>query len=260
MTYSKPLPKNEANDVKAWDLPFVEDVNKEALNQKTNALNKRSDWKYEPPEVEEEILPPTAEEIEAIRQAAYEEGYNEGKQLGFDDGRAAGFEEGKEAGQQEGFEEGKQQGLDAGTEEISQLAENWKTLASHLHKPLNQANSDTRQQLVHLAVALARAVIRTEVNTNENVVLQALSEGLKVLPINEKMYQMHMHPDDIALVRERFDDTTIAENSWHFVASPGMSRGGCDITSSKNAVDVSIERRCRDVLDQFLLDQGLGND
>ena len=42
--------------------------------------------------------------------------------------------------------------------------------------------------------------------------------------------------------------------------APAMERGGCDITTVQNAVDVSIERRCRDVIDKFLLNQGLSDD
>ena len=63
----------ELEDAKGWDLPHVDE--QDTIDDgKTNALNRRSDWKYEPPEEPEEIKPPTAEEIEAIRQAAYEEG------------------------------------------------------------------------------------------------------------------------------------------------------------------------------------------
>ena len=76
----------ELEDAKGWDLPHVEQP-ESTQESKTNALNRRSDWKYEPPEEPEEIKPPTAEEIEAIRQAAYEEGYNEGKQTGFEEGK-----------------------------------------------------------------------------------------------------------------------------------------------------------------------------
>ena len=62
--------------ISAWDLPFVEDERK-AAETTTNALNRRSNWKYEPPEnqveEEEEFAPPTAQEIESIREAAQSE-------------------------------------------------------------------------------------------------------------------------------------------------------------------------------------------
>ena len=90
MSSNKGFSDDELHEAKAWDLPFVEDARQQQDDGKTNALNFRSDWKYEPPEEEEEILPPTADEIEAIRQAAYDEGYAEGKATGFEEGKQEG--------------------------------------------------------------------------------------------------------------------------------------------------------------------------
>ncbi|MEW9797541.1 flagellar assembly protein FliH [Alteromonas sp. CYL-A6] len=260
MMANRPFSEFDQGDVKTWDLPYVEDKDAAEIAQRTNALNKRSDWKYEPPEEEEEVLPPTAEEIEAIRQAAQEEGHQEGYQKGFEEGRQKGEEEGRESGHQEGYEAGHQEGLDAGKQAIDTQAEQWQQLINHVHSPLNQLNDETREQMVKLAVALARAVIRTEVTTSEAVILKALSEGLSVLPVNENTYRIHMHPDDIELVTAHYGDDVIKERGWQLVASDNMQRGGCDITTTHNAVDVSIERRCRDVLDKFLTQQGLSDD
>ncbi|MBU3022209.1 flagellar assembly protein FliH [Aestuariibacter sp. A3R04] len=257
----KPHSDDEFLEAKSWDLPFLS-VEKSAEEQgKTNALNRRSDWKYEPPEPEEEeIQPPTMEEIEAIRQAAHDEGFNEGKQAGFEQGQAAGFEEGKQAGYAEGLQLGKDEGLQQGEAHINELASAWSALADNLAAPLAQVNDDTRRQLVKLAVALSRAVVRTEVTTNESCILQALSEGLKALPASETNYQIAMHPDDIELVKSHYGEDSVSEKGWQLIETPAMARGGCDITTAQNAVDVSIERRCRDVLDKFLLEQGLANE
>lgn len=254
-------PDDEFNEAKSWDLPFLSDEKSTQDLQRTNALNRRSDWKYEPPEPEEEeILPPTAEEIEAIRQSAHDEGYNEGKQTGFEEGKAQGYTEGKEQGHGEGLEAGKAEGLEAAQAEIDALAANWTSLADNLTAPLSQVNDDTRKQLVRLAVSLARAVIRTEVKTGEDAILQALAEGLKALPVNETRYHITMHPDDIQLVTEHYGKDTVEQKGWQFIESPAMSRGGCDITTQQNAVDVSVERRCKDILNKFLLDRGLSDD
>lgn len=244
-------------DSTTWDLPFVDGPNLEAERQKTNAINRTSEWKYEPPEVEEEILPPTAEEIEAIRQAAYQEGYEQGKQQGYDEGKAEGHAEGLAAGQEEGFAAGNAQGLEAGTEQINALATQWQGLIDTFHAPLEQVNENTRQQLVKLATVMAKAVIRTEVQTSDAAILQALSEGLKLLPINEASYQISLHPEDIELIKAHFGEDVEAQKGWVFLSSPGMERGGCDVSTTHNAVDVSIERRTRGVITQFLLEQGL---
>ncbi len=248
----------ELEEARGWDLPFVEAPPVED-DDKTNAINKRSDWKYEPPEEVEEIKPPTAEEIEAIRQAAHDEGYSEGKQQGFDDGKTEGFEQGKQEGTEQGLKEGLEQGLQQGETQVSQQTELWQALVSQLHAPLEKVDEQVRKEVVKLAVALARSVIRTEVQSNEAIILQALSEGLKALPVEENQYSIHCHPDDILLIQEHFGSEVIKERGWTLIDTPSLERGGCDIVTQHNAVDLSVERRCRGVLDKFLLDQGLSD-
>jgi flagellar assembly protein FliH len=238
-----------------WDFPFVEDSSVKPQSS-TNAYNKRSDWKYEPPEEVEEILPPTAQEIEEIRAAAFQEGYKEGHHQGLaeglEEGRKTGYDEGLETGSKEGLE----QGLATGEEQIQQTIGAWQALLDSIHHPVAQVETQLESELVNLAVSLARSVIRAETVTNKDIIFQALSEGLKVLPIQESQYQVHLHPDDIVLIKQHFDQAEIDKHNWLFVEAPQMSRGGCDITTVANAVDVTVERRCRDVLDKFLLDQG----
>lgn len=251
------LKQDEAEALfKAWDLPYMEDKVKQDPT-KTNAINKTSDWKYEPPEPEEEITLPTAEEVEAIRQAAYQEGFELGKAEGLEQGLAEGHEQGLEQGKEVGYAEGHEQGLASGTEEIQQQLALWQQLTHELIEPVAKVESQLEQELVKLAVSLARSVIRTEVQSNQDIIFQALSEGLKVLPIQEQSYQIHLNPEDIQLIKQHFAEQEIEKHRWHFIESPEMQRGGCDIVTNSNAVDVSIERRVREVLDKFLLEQGL---
>ncbi|QHJ13599.1 Flagellar assembly protein FliH [Paraglaciecola mesophila] len=247
-------------DISAWDLPFVEDQSK-ADSTTTNALNRRSNWKYEPPEnqadEEEEFSPPTAQEIESIREAAQGEGFEAGKQEGLEKGHQEGFEQGKEQGFEQGLEEGRAQGLAEAQETIHQQLESWQSLLSTLHQPVALVEDALQKELVSLAVSLAKSVIRAEVKTNSDIIFNALSEGLKALPINEKQYQIHLHPEDLALVTVHFSEQEIEKHGWQLVEAPNLSQGGCDIVTQSNAVDVSIERRVKDVLDKFLLEQGL---
>jgi len=260
MSSNKGFSEDELVGAKAWDLPYVETPKSKQDEGKTNALNFRTDWKYEPPEEEEEILPPTAQEIEEIRQAAHDEGFAQGKTLGFEEGKAEGIEQGLAEGRESGHAEGLAQGLDEGKAQIDAQVEVWQKLIGHIHDPLSQTNDQTRDQLVKLAVTLAKAVIKTEVTTNQDVILQALAEGMKALPVSQNRYQIHMNPEDVVLVTDSIGEAAISEKGWHFIDAPTLQRGGCDITTEHNAVDVSIERRCRDVIDKFLTNQGLSDD
>ena len=247
----------QEDEFKAWDLPYVEDSTQSEDDKTTNAFNRKSDWKYEPPEAEEEILPPTAEEIEAIRAAAHAEGFAQGQLEGHAQGAEEGFAKGHEEGLAKGLEEGTTQGLATGEEQVQQHLNTWVSLIDSIQNPVKRVEKDLEKELVLLAVSLAKGVIRSEVKTNTDLIFQALSEGLKALPIQEKHYQIHLHPDDIQLVNNHFSPEEIIKHRWEFIESPNMSAGGCEIVTQSNAVDITVERRVKDVIDKFLLEQGL---
>lgn len=248
----------QKDEVEKWDLPYVEDTN---LTEEvtTNAFNHKSNWKYEPPESEVEILPPTAKEIEEIRAAAHAEGFSQGHVEGHAQGSQEGLLKGHEEGLSKGLEEGKSQGLAKGEEQVQQQLASWTSLIDSIQDPLANVEQALEKELVLLAVSLAKGVIRSEVKTNTDLIFEALSEGLKALPIKEKHYQIHLHPDDIELVNNHFSPEEITKHRWDLIESPKLSAGGCEIITQSNAVDITIERRVKDVIDKFLLEQGLSH-
>lgn len=253
----KATSSNTFDDAITWDLPSV---NSDVQSNATNALNKSRTWKYEPPEVEEEIKPLTAKDIEDIRAAAYEEGLALGKQEGYADGLQQGQQEGAEQGLSEGKEQGLAEGMQAGQAQMDELAKSWQSIIEQAANPLAQVNAELEKELVILAVKLAKSVINVEVLTQNEVLLSAISEGIKVLPIQESQYQFQMNPIDLAMVKGHFGDDVIAENNWKLIENPSIERGGCELSTQNNAVDMSIERRTADVFTQFLNAQGLQHD
>jgi flagellar assembly protein FliH len=249
----------QKGEYKSWELPYVEDTRQAEDDTITNAFNRKSNWKYEPPEPEIEILPPTAEEIEEIRVAAHTEGVSQGHQEGHAQGYEEGLAKGLEQGMAKGLEDGTIQGLAAGEEQVHQHLSSWTSLINSIQTPLANVEKALEKELVLLAVSLAKGVIRSEVKTNTDLIFQALSEGLKALPIQEKHYQIHLHPSDIELVNNHFSPEEITNHNWDFIESPELSAGGCEIVTQSNAVDITVERRVRDVIDKFLLEQGLSH-
>lgn len=246
-------------DAEAWDLPYVEDEQPKDLDA-TNAFNKRSEWKYEPPEPEEEILPPTAEEIEAIRAAAHREGLESGLAEGRTQGHKEGLASGKNEGFAEGHKEGLEQGLNDAKQDIAQQIEKWQQLIGELYSPVAKTHSEVERQLMLLAISLAKSVIRTELKVPSEVILTALREAVAVLPVSKQTVRIRLHPDDLAFVEKHFSPEQIAKQQWHFIAAPELSLGGCEVMTQDNAVDHSIERRCKEVIDRFLLQHGLSDE
>lgn len=250
-------PVKESNDVDTdlWSIPHVEQDIK-VDDEKTNALGKKSTWRYEPPEEEhiEEIAPLTAEDIEEIRQAAHEEGFNQGKEEGY----SKGYEEGKSTGHEEGIksghEEGIETGLAQGKETVDALAEEWKILIQQLHTPLADVEKNIEEQLLHLVVQLTQAITLQEAKTNPDIITSAIGEGIKILPSHEANTQILIHPDDIKIVEEQFGEGYIIEQGWKLLAAPQLERGSCQIENSTSNIDLSIKSRMTDVLESFLQD------
>jgi flagellar assembly protein FliH len=247
------LSSEEADNLDTWSIPDVK-VNTVEDDGKTNALGKSRRWHYEPPEETEiiEPVPLTAEEIEEIRQAAFDEGFSQGKEEGF----AKGHEEGKEVGHQEGLtighEEGVSNGFAEGKEASEQQVAAMQSLVEQLHHPLANVEKNVEAQLLQLVVQLTQAVTQHEAKTNPDILLSAISEGVKALPSQETQTQILLNPQDIKLVEQQFGEGHIQEQGWRLLAAPQLSPGSCQIENSTSNIDLSVKSRLNEVLESFL--------
>ena len=247
--------KSDQQEHNVWSLPDVEKKLTQAQLEQTNALGKRTNWQSEVPQEEEvEVAPLTAEEIEEIRQAAHEEGFNQGKEEGF----AKGYEEGKAQGLSEGttqgIEQGTEQGLAQGKETIDTLTQQWQSLIEQLNKPLASVEKNVEEQLLHLVVQLTEAVVLQEAKINPDILMAAISTGIKTLPSNEAQTQIHLHPDDIKQVTEQFGEQHIIDSGWRLLPAPQLTPGSCQIENSTSSIDLQMKSRLKQVLEPFLQD------
>lgn len=247
------LKSNKTDQVNTWSVPDVQS-DLDETEQQTNALGKSRNWRYEPPEETNvtEPVPLTAQDIEEIRQAAFDEGFTQGKEEGY----ATGFEEGKVSGHQEGLitghEEGVSQGLAEGKETSEQQIAAMKTLIAQLHQPLLNVEKNVEAQLLQLVVQLTQAVTKHEAKTNPDILLSAIAEGIKALPGQESQTQILLNPQDIKLVEQQFGATHIQEQGWRLLAAPQLSPGSCQIENSTSNIDLSVKSRLNEVLESFL--------
>jgi len=238
-----------------WSLPTVESENT-PVDESTNAMGIKPSWRFEPPEehVEEEITPLTAEDIEDIRQAAFDEGFNQGKEEGFAKGHEEGKVSGHEEGLAQGHEEGVETGLAEGKKQIDEQSSAWALLTEQMHKPLQDVEKGVEQQLIHLVVQLTEAITLQEAKTNPDILIGAISAGIKALPSQETQTQILLHPDDIKLVEKQFGAMHVQEQGWRLLPAPQLVPGSCQVENSTSNVDLSVKSRMKEVLDSFLQD------
>lgn len=242
--------------LKRWPSPEL-DAEKKLSSGKTNALNKtlplqKAAITQVEQEAELEIKPLTADDIEQIRQAAFDEGFAQGKEEGFSKGYAEGREQGTADGLAHGQAEGKKQGLEQAAGEIEQQKQELSRLLDQLQQPLMQVDQQVEQQLLQLCLAMAEAVIAVECKTNPQVILKTLSDATAILPLQTEHILIKLHPEDIAIVEQHFSAEQLAERHWQLRSDPAIERGGCLLETPLSSMDRSIKHRLQSSLEHFL--------
>jgi flagellar assembly protein FliH len=245
--------QDQGSDV--WPLPNVERQPNTEESNKTNAFGKKSNWVYEAPE--SEIIEPeplTAQDIEDIRVAASEEGFNQGKEEGYIQGFEEGKKQGFEAGKKLGVDEGTEEGLVKGKNAIDLLANQWQTLIEQLHTPLASVEHNVEEQLLNLVLQLTEAVVLHEAKTNPDILMAAIAAGIKSLPSSEAETQICLNPEDIKRVEKQFGADYIQQQGWRLLPAPQLAQGSCQIENSTSHIDLQMKTRLKQVFEPFLQD------
>ncbi|MDW6001514.1 flagellar assembly protein FliH [Vibrio mangrovi] len=219
---------------------------------------KETALKYDPgwmpdmePSVEEEPLELTEEEIELIRQGAYQEGLHQGQEAGFRQGYDKGKEEGYQAGHQEGLEAGQNDGLAAGQQIIDEHVASFVNLANQFAQPLALMNAQVERQLVDMVLSLVREVVRIEVQMNPQVILDTVKSSVESLPVTGHEITLKLNPEDVEIVRQSYGEENLDFRHWTLISEPSLNRGDVQIEAGESNVSYRIEDRIRTTLKNF---------
>ena len=178
----------------------------------------------------ENTNPLTVEALEAVQQAAQEEGFK----LGYD----------------EGFQQGHEAGLKAGETDILQQAQQWKALIDSLNNPLKSIDSIVEQDLLSMISLLVRQMVYHELEQKPEMVLTAVREALAVLPVSDRQLKVYLNPEDMELVKNglKLDEDT----GWQWYEDPLVSRGGAKLVTADTTIDATVETRLNNLISRLL--------
>lgn len=151
------------------------------------------------------------------------------------------FERGRQEGRQEGLQEARSEfdktvsALGRGLEEISRLRESLLTTSS--------------QDMLRLVLAIARQVIGAEVTIGREVILSTIDRALKAA-VRSDSYHIKVHPDELALVRERkplFHASVAGLKNITFEGDPSVAPGGCLVESELGEVDATLDTQIEEI-------------
>ncbi|WP_019613262.1 flagellar assembly protein FliH [Psychromonas ossibalaenae] len=246
------------SDYRHWSLPELDESETEEA-QETTLFGKPANWYHREKEiveedVEEQPQPLTLDDIEAIRQSAYEDGFKEGKDAGFAQGLEDGKTQGLSEGHQQGLEQGTVQGLNEGQAQIDKQISRWQLLIERLHNPLEKLDDNVEYQLIRLATMLAEQITRCEVQSNPQIILQALKQAVEALPVSEQTLKILLHPDDLVFVQDAYSAEVCLQRGWDLQPEPALARGDCQIHTQTSSVDYAFSTRIEQVLKHFFQD------
>lgn len=235
---------------KKWGLPdYGAEINKQA---KDTAFNYDPGWMPDFDEPEPEApLELTEEQIELIKQGAYQDGLHQGQEAGFKQGYEKGKEEGFEAGHAEGNEAGKLEGVTAGQEYIQQQVSIFMGLANQFAQPLELMNAQVEKQLVDMVLTLVKEVVHVEVQTNPQIILDTLKESVEALPISGHAITIKLNPEDVAIVHAAYGDNELDCRNWSLASEPALNRGDVEIEAGESSVNYRMEDRIHTVIQGF---------
>lgn len=185
--------------------------------------------KPEPPEMEEvpleEVQPLTLEELESIRQEAYNEGFAIGEKEGFHSTTLKVRQEAETA--------------------LAAKIASLELLMANLFEPIAEQDTQIEKSLVDLVQHITKQVIKRELAIDSTQIEHVMRDALKLLPLGVENVRLYVNPQDFAQVkalRERH------EESWRIVEDESLLPGGCRVETEHSRIDASVESRVTQVM------------
>ena len=183
----------------------------------------------------EQYLNAARQQAEVIKQQAYEESYQLGQ------------EQGRQDGQQEGYQNGFSQGQQAGRAEMQQLIEqaigNTQQLLRVTEEEIKEQLIAAEEQIVAIALAVARKIVAYEVSENPMVVLPLVKAALEKVSDQEEVVIRVSMDDFEAVLQAKKDLQTMVgkEHALKIIVDGTIDCGSCIIDTSYGTVDARID-------------------
>lgn len=151
----------------------------------------------------------------------------------------------------EGFASGLAQGREAARQELEEQRARLEGILLGAARPLTGMDDATEQELARLALVIARRVIGHELTVSPELIVRTVREGVRALPSATRTLRVHLHPDDLALLRA----LEATEPHWQLIADPAQQRGDCRLESDSSRLDARVETRLAAVVDAVFGDE-----
>ncbi len=180
----------------------------------------------------EDVKPLTLDEVEAIRQDAWNEGFSTGEKDGFHAGQLKAAQEAEIA--------------------LASKVQALENIMRELFEPIANQDQELEETMLELVMQISQQVIQRELKIDSSQIKHVVRESLKLLPMGSEAVRVYVNPQDfeqIKALRERH------EESWKIIEDDDLLPGGCRFESVNTQINASIETRIDHIATQILEQQ-----
>ena len=151
-------------------------------------------------------------------------------------------QQGEREGHQQGWARGHDEGYAAGMARAREQAQALQTLTLALPAALRAAEREVADDLLTLALDIARQMVRQALVVEPQLMLPLVRELLSAEPALSGTPRLLLHADDAALVQQHLADD-LQTAGWRIRTDLSITRGGCKVHAASGALDATLETR-----------------
>ena len=156
---------------------------------------------------------------------------------------------------QQARDDGYQAGLNEGRQRAGVEVERFAALAAIFASETAELDQQLAQQVLDVALAVARQMLRTALDVKPDLILPLVQEAIRSLPVLGQDRRVCLHPQDAALARDLAGES-LKVSGWTIVEDTAMARGGCVVSSSHGEIDATLDARWRRIVGALGRDGG----
>ncbi|MCL4748367.1 MAG: hypothetical protein KJZ83_23585, partial [Burkholderiaceae bacterium] len=147
------------------------------------------------------------------------------------------------AGRRRGQREGFRQGVETTQKQATRAAQ----LAASLAEQFAMLEQSVADELVDLAIEIARHTLRKAIATDRDAIVTVVQEAVSSLIDERSSFTVLVNPADLAQV-EGAIGAALQQRNGRVAADASIARGGCRVTSPVADIDATIATRWQRVL------------
>lgn len=218
--------KEEAENIKKAAEQEAERIKSQAVEEADKIRKEANDVleeaKEEVKRIVSETVARTKEQAEDIKTRVQESSFNTGREEGY----KVGYKEAKQKCQ----------------ELLNRIEEVLAEAKKEKERIAQKAQEEMSEEIVELAIMAAKKIVKTEITSNRNIIIQNIKEALNKIQTHGKV-TIRVNLSDLQYLQDIKDDflsLATGLKEIEFKEDPNIDPGGCKIDTNLGTIDATI--------------------